>query len=101
MEDRLQFPYTRPILTSPNFPASASRDGIEMEALLSPSIKSATRVRDCSIEPDSLSKQHASEVFLTPVYITLKKGAPQLCGCNQDVPEKDTYGAERRSNPSA
>jgi hypothetical protein len=37
--------------------------------------------------------------FLTPVYITLKKGAPQLCDCNKDVPDKDAYGAERRSNP--
>jgi len=37
--------------------------------------------------------------FLTPVYITLKKAALQLCGCNKDVPDKDAYGAERRSNP--
>src|SRR5258706_1286246 len=49
MEDKLQFPYTRRILTSPNFPASASREGIKVDALLSPSIKSATRARDGSI----------------------------------------------------
>jgi hypothetical protein len=37
--------------------------------------------------------------FLTPVDITLKKGASQLCDCKKDVPDKDAYGAQRRSNP--
>src|SRR5712691_2086026 len=33
--------------------------------------------------------------FLTPVSITLKKGAPQRCGCKKDGLEKDAYGAQR------
>src|SRR5258707_10693351 len=94
MVSKLQFPYTRRILTSPNFPASASRDGIKADALLSPSIKSATRVRDGSIgQLQPFKTACKRDIWL--LFILLPKRGSRNCAApcqHRDEPTDVSHG---------